>query len=354
MTGTTTGTTTTGTTTIGTGTAGVTGRVGLQADVAVVPHRLDRPFRISHMTIATVDRVRLRLIGSCGRVRGEGEIAADLGYGQDGPAIAAEARLLAGELTRASGTEAPDRLGELLAGAAAEFSAPARMLVEMAFLDRAARTAGLPVWRLLDLPEPGPVRLLHTVPIDEEIPAAVRPVKIKLGGPRDREVLRGLVGVAGPVVLDVNRGWGRAEWEEVRPLLQQVAPAVLEDPVRDDALLPEVRAALPGTTVLLDEGIDSRAAVERAARTADGANVKLMRFGGLLPGLDALRHLAGRGTARMLGCFLEPPRSIAYAAQLAGLCDWTDLDGHFWLCDDPPVLGYRLDSSRPGIPAIRY
>ncbi|MFD7702417.1 enolase C-terminal domain-like protein [Streptomyces caelestis] len=334
-------------------TTGTAVRAGLQADVAVIPHQLERPFRISHMTIATVDRVRLRLIGCCGQLRGEGEIAADLGYGQDGPAIAAEARLLAGELTRASGTETPDRLGELLAGAASAFSAPARMLVEMAFLDRAARTAGLPVWRLLDLPEPGPVRLMHTVPIGEEVPDA-RPVKIKLGGPRDQEVLRGLVGVDGPVVLDVNRGWGRADWEELRPLVQQVAPTVLEDPVSDDALLPQVRAALPGTTVLLDEGIDSRAAVERAALTADGANIKLMRFGGLLPGLDALHHLAAQGTARMLGCFLEPPRSIAYAAQLAGLCDWTDLDGHFWLCDDPPVLGYHLDSSRPGIPGIRY
>jgi L-alanine-DL-glutamate epimerase-like enolase superfamily enzyme len=335
-----------------TGTAAV--RTGIRAEVRVSPQPLDRPFQISHMTIATVDRIRLRLIGSCDQVRGEGEIAADLGYGQDGPAIAAEARVLGAELAGIPGTDAPEHLGALLADRAASFTPPARMLVEMAFLDRAARLAGLPVWRLLDLPDPGLVRLMHTVPIGEEIPAGTRPLKIKLGGPQDHEVLRGLVGVRGPVILDVNRGWGRAEWDELRPLVQQVAPAVLEDPVSDPELLAEVRAALPGTAVLLDEGIVGPEEVERAALAADGANIKLMRFGGLLPGLDALRHLAGRGASRMLGCFLEPPRSIAYAAQLAGLCDWTDLDGHFWLCDDVPAMAYRLDSSRPGIPRIQY
>ena len=74
-----------------------------------------------------------------------------------------------------------------------------------------------------------------------------------------------------------------------------------------------------------------------------------------LPLLDAMTPaLAAQGKTRMLGCFLEPPRSIAYAAQLNGLCDWTDLDGHFWLTEDPAVPAYRLDSTRPGIPTIDY
>jgi L-alanine-DL-glutamate epimerase-like enolase superfamily enzyme len=329
-------------------------RVGLRAEVRITAHALAHPFQISHMTIATVDIVRLSLTGACDQVRGEGEIAADLGYGQNGPAIAEEARLLAGRLVHETGTEDPARLGQLLAEAAGTVSAPARMLVEMAFLDRAARLAGLPLRQLLDLPDPGRIRLMHTVPIGEEIPAGTRPLKIKLGGPDDTEVLRGLVGVPGPVILDVNRGWGRREWDDLRPLVRQVAPAVLEDPVHDPALLPEIRAALPGTTVLLDEGIASVADVRRAAERTDGANIKLMRFGGLLPALEALRLLTDRGSARMLGCFLEPPRSIAYAAQLAGLCDWTDLDGHFWLSDDPSTMSYRLDCRRPGIPRIQY
>ncbi|MFJ4186389.1 ATP-grasp domain-containing protein [Kitasatospora sp. NPDC089509] len=327
-----------------------------EVSVTVEPRRLTSSFQISHMTIETVDIVRLRLLSADG-VDGEGEIAADLGYGQDGPAIAAEARelarTLAGECTTTGDPVEPIRT-RLAKAAADGVSAPARMLVEMAFLDRAARQAGVPVWRLLGLPEPGRIRLLHTVPIGEEIPRDGRPLKIKLGGSDDAAVLRSLTGVDAPLILDANRGWDRADWERLRPLVTELAPAVLEDPVRDPGLIPEIRAALPSTAVLLDEGVATPADAEFAVRVAGGLNVKLMRFGGLLPALAALTSATEQGAARMLGCFLEPPRAIAYAAQLAGLCDWSDLDGHFWVSDDPAVEQYTLDSSTPGIPRIAY
>ncbi|MFI7410248.1 ATP-grasp domain-containing protein [Streptomyces sp. NPDC049627] len=325
--------------------------------VTLEPRPLTSSFQISHMTIETVDILRLQLLDG-EHVLGEGEIAADRGYGQDGPAIADEARALATSMAAHCPADAPDPVAPIrsaLEKAAADgVCAPARMLTEMAFLDRAARTAGLPLWRLLGLPEPGPVRLLHTVPIGEDIPLDGRPLKIKLGGPDDERVLRGLLGVDAPLILDANRGWDAADWERLRPLVVALAPTVLEDPVRDPALLPAVRAALPRTSVLLDEGVATPADAEFAVRTAGGLNVKLMRFGGILPALSALTSATERGAGRMLGCFLEPPRAIAYAAQLAGLADWSDLDGHFWVSGDPAVPGYTLDSGEPGIPHIRY
>jgi L-alanine-DL-glutamate epimerase-like enolase superfamily enzyme len=231
-------------------------------------------------------------------------------------------------------------------------SSAALMLVEMAFLDYAARLRGRPVWQLLGLPDPGTVRLVTTVPIGDELPES-GPLKVKLGGADDAAALRRLTAVPGPVILDVNGGWDRAGWNAVRDLVAEVAPAVLEDPVRDEELLAEVRAALPGTAVVLDEGIGSLADVRRAAEVADGANIKVMKLGGLFPARRALDHLAARGATRMLGCYLEPPRAIAYAAQLNGAADWTDLDGHFWISPDhPAVPEYRLDSSAPGIPTI--
>ncbi|MFI5617754.1 ATP-grasp domain-containing protein [Streptomyces sp. NPDC051567] len=333
-----------------------TGPAAPEVVVTVEPRPLTSSFQISHMTIRTVDIVRLRL-RRAETTEGEGEIAADLGYGQDGRAIAAEAGALARVLAEecAATADALEPIRSRLAKAAADgVGAPARMLVEMAFLDRAARRAGVPVWHLLGLPEPGLVRLLHTVPIGEDIPLDGRPLKIKLGGAQDERVLRSLLGVDAPLILDANRGWDRADWERLRPLVSALAPAVLEDPVRDPRLIPEVRAALPGTAVLLDEGIATPADAEYAVRVADGLNVKLMRFGGLLPALTALSAATGQGAVRMLGCFLEPPRAIAYAAQLAGVCDWSDLDGHFWVSQDPAVPSYRLDSSAPGIPRIAY
>jgi L-alanine-DL-glutamate epimerase-like enolase superfamily enzyme len=228
----------------------------------------------------------------------------------------------------------------------------------MAFLDRAARLRGVPVWRLLGLPAPGTIRLMMTVPIGEPLPErtpgpGLGPLKIKLGGRDDLAMLDRLIGLPGPLVLDVNRGWDRGAWQAVRTRLAEVAPAVLEDPVNDPALLPEVRRALPGTTVVLDEGMAGQAEVEHATTIVDGVNVKVMRLGGLFPARRALDHLTRRGATRMIGCYLEPPRAIAYAAQLAAMAEWTDLDGHFWYSAAHPVVSeFTLDSREPGIPRI--
>ncbi len=323
----------------------------MKSVVGLRPCPLAHPFAVSHMTTTDVDLVSVRLLDADGAEAGLGEISADPGYEQRGEDIAREAAGLLGDLEIADVAH----LRALLYAAAGSVSGPARAVVEMAWLDALARRAGTPVWRLLGLPDPGRVQLLHTIPLGEPIPdRPYGPLKLKLGGAGDEEALGLLVGRAGPVILDVNRGWDRARWERLRPLVQRIAPAVLEDPVTEDGLLPELSAALPDTAVILDEGIGTRAEVERAARLADGANVKLMKLGGILPAIDALTELARQNKTRMLGCFLEPPRSVAYAAQLNALCDWTDLDGHFWLVDDPAVPSYRLDSTRPGIPDIAY
>jgi L-alanine-DL-glutamate epimerase-like enolase superfamily enzyme len=236
-------------------------------------------------------------------------------------------------------------------------SAEARTLVEMTFLDHIARQGGLPVWGVIGLPEPRPVQLLQTVPVGESLPQT-GPLKVKLGEREDAAILRDLAATRGragnrePLVIDVNRGWSHEDWALMAALVARIAPTVLEDPVADLNLLPEIRRALPGTTVLLDEGIDDETSLERALEIANGVNIKVTRFGGLLPARRALDRVTSAGARKMLGCTIEPPRAIAYAAQLARLCDWADLDGHLWLEPGPAPATLRLDSSRPGIPQL--
>ncbi|WP_162872965.1 enolase C-terminal domain-like protein [Austwickia chelonae] len=198
------------------------------------------------------------------------------------------------------------------------------------------------------------MQLLHTVPIGERHLTSHRPLKVKLGGDCDEQVLNDLVGQPGPILLDVNGGWSLKAWRRLRPVVERLAPAVLEDPATDDATIAEIRDALPGTAIVLDEPITDHAAVDRAMSVAGGANVKVMRMGGVLETLDALERLAAAGHTRMIGSFLEPQRSVAYSAQLSAMADWTDLDGHFWITGDPQVMSYELDSSEPGIPSISY
>ena len=180
-------------------------------------------------------------------------------------------------------------------------------------------------------------------------------LKVKLGGPDDLDVLAALAKLdpaEAEVIVDVNRGWDEQAWLAVAGTLADVAALVaLEDPVADPGLLPLVRTALPNVPVLLDEGIRTAADAEQAAARADGANVKLVKFGGLLAARDGLLRLRDRGARAMIGCFVEPPRAIAYAAQLTGLADWADLDGHLILDGGEPGGELGLDDSA-GIPGL--
>ncbi|MGH8880284.1 MAG: enolase C-terminal domain-like protein [Stackebrandtia sp.] len=326
----------------------------LTVSVDVAEHTLRQEFRVSHATTSVVHLLTLTVRDRHGREHGRGEISADRGFGQDGPSIAREAAELSRLLLAENDIERADVLDALLDRHAEDVSGPARMLVEMALLDRAARLANRAVWQLLGLPDPGRVQLLHTVPIGQDATVADRPLKVKLGSQDDERVLGGLLGSPGPILLDVNTGWDRAARDRLADLVARLAPDVLEDPTDDPELLQDIRSALPHTRVMLDESVHTATDVLRAANLADGANVKVMRMGGLLPAVRSLNLLRDRGLTRMVGCFLEPERSVAYAAQLRGIADWTDLDGHFWITGDPPVSHYQLDSSRPGVPVISY
>ena len=334
-----------------------TGERGVELTVEVLRHPLIRPFRAAGRTVETLETARLRLLAPDGSIAGEGEVASDAWLDRDAGGIAREAHVLAGSLLGHSATISGADLDAALDRAAPYVSAEARTLVEMTFLDHVARRSGLPVWRVVGLPEPAPVQLLRTVPVGER-PPQTGPLKVKLGGPNDVAILRDLAalhrraGKREPLVIDVNRGWTHDHWTSMAALVARIAPTVLEDPVADLDLLPEIRRALPGTTVLLDEGIDDATSLEHALEIADGVNIKVTSFGGLLPARRALERLRSADARAMLGCTIEPPRAIAYAAQLARLCDWADLDGHLWLEPEPTPSALRLDSSRPGIPRL--
>jgi L-Ala-D/L-Glu epimerase / N-acetyl-D-glutamate racemase len=330
---------------------------GVELTAEVLRHPLVRPFRAAGKTVETLETARLRLLAPDGSIAGEGEVASDAWLQRDPGGIARDAYGLAGGLLEHSAAISGADVEAALHRAAPEVSAEARTLVEMTFLDHVARRSGLPVWRVVGLPEPAPVQLFQTVPVGER-PPQTGPLKVKLGGPEDVAILRDLAAVhrrAGkrePLVIDVNRGWTHDDWTSMAALVARIAPTVLEDPVEDLDLLPEIRSALPGTTILLDEGTDDGTSLEHALEIADGVNIKMTRFGGLLPARRALERVTSAGARAMLGCTIEPPRAIAYAAQLARLCDWADLDGHLWLEPEPALSTLRLDSSRPGIPRL--
>jgi L-alanine-DL-glutamate epimerase-like enolase superfamily enzyme len=135
--------------------------------------------------------------------------------------------------------------------------------------------------------------------------------------------------------LDVARALeGSLEW------IEQPTPATDLDALREVTQ----RSPVP---ILADESVTGpSSALEIASRrTAHGLNVKLVACGGLQCArqMDAIARAAHMFT--MVGCVHEPALLIAAGLGLAlssANVRYGDLDGSFYLVNDPTVPGFRL------------
>jgi L-alanine-DL-glutamate epimerase-like enolase superfamily enzyme len=235
----------------------------------------------------------------------------------------------------------------------------AKGALNLALLDGAAKLAGQPLHRFLGL-DFTEGRHLTSYSIGIASPEKVRqkvaeadgfPVlKLKLGGPQDEENLRALRETAPDrrVRVDANEAWktreealARLEWlarDGNLEFVEQPMPA--SAPLEDQAWL-KARSPLP---LMADESYVYAGDVERCVAGFHAVNVKLVKCGGVTPGLKALRVAREAGLKTMLGCMIESSLLISAAAHLAGLTDYLDLDGNLLIDNDP----YRGVSCRGG------
>ena len=85
-----------------------------------------------------------------------------------------------------------------------------------------------------------------------------------------------------------------------------------------------------------------------------GFNIKLVKCGGITPGLAMLREGKRLGLKVMVGCMLESSLLISAGAVVAQDADYADLDGS-WLLRDDPFEGLVMNSGRiepNGLPGL--
>jgi L-alanine-DL-glutamate epimerase-like enolase superfamily enzyme len=227
----------------------------------------------------------------------------------------------------------------------------AKCAVNLALIDLAARQAAQPAYDFLGL---GFTEGKHVTSfsIGIDAPEAIRlkvaaakdyPIlKLKLGGPRDRENLAALREAAPhkPLRVDANEGWRtkeqalrQIEWlaQAAQPLefVEQPLPANL-DP-QDHAWL-KARSPVP---LVADESFLGATDVSRCAEGFHGVNIKLIKTRGITGAVEALRAARHAGLQTMIGCMIETSILITAAAHLADLADFLDLDGNLLITNDP-------------------
>ena len=329
---------------------------------------LQHPFTIARGTQETAENVVVHVEDEDGRV-GVGGAGPSSHYGETAKTVAA---VLPSLLDVVEDVDDPHNLAriETEMRAVVNDNPAARCAVSIACHDLAAKQAGLPLYRYLGLDPANTVTSSFTIGLDdldtirsktrEAVDAGYGVLKVKLGTDRDDAILSTIRDVApdATIRVDANEAWSPREAVRKIDVLDEYDVEFVEQPVpaanTDGLAFVRERSALP---VAVDESLVTATDVPRVAQSADIANLKLMKCGGIREAIRIVHTARAHGLEVMLGCMIESNASIAAACQLAPLLDYADLDGSLLLADgeDPfdgvPLPGGRVDLEsfqRPG------
>lgn len=222
----------------------------------------------------------------------------------------------------------------------------AKAAVDIALHDLVGKIIGAPWHRMLGLnPEKTP-NTTYTIGIDtdemvklktREVAGQFKILKVKLGTPRDREMIRAIREVSDlPIAVDVNQGWKNKKkaLDEIFWLKEQ-GIVMVEQPMPKEMLdanawLTE-RSPLP---TFADEAIQRLKDIPAIKGAYTGINIKLMKCTGMREAWKMMNYARAEGMRVMIGCMTETSCAIAAAAQLSPAVDFADLDGNLLITND--------------------
>lgn len=242
----------------------------------------------------------------------------------------------------------------------------AKAAVDIALHDLVGKIIGAPWHRMLGLnPEKTP-NTTYTIGIDtdemvklktREVAGQFKILKVKLGTPRDREMIRAIREVSDlPIAVDVNQGWKNKKkaLDEIFWLKEQ-GIVMVEQPMPKEML--DANAWLTEKSPLptfADEAIQRLKDIPAIKGAYTGINIKLMKCTGMREAWKMMDYARAEGMKVMIGCMTETSCAIAAAAQLSPAVDFADLDGNLLIANDrfegmTVVNGKITLPDRPGL-----
>lgn len=222
----------------------------------------------------------------------------------------------------------------------------AKAAVDIALHDLVGKIIGAPWHRMLGLnPEKTP-NTTYTIGIDtdemvklktREVARQFKTLKVKLGTPRDREMIRAIREVSDlPIAVDVNQGWKNKKkaldeifWMKEQGIVMVEQP-MPKEMLEANAWLTE-RSPLP---TFADEAIQRLKDIPAVKGAYTGINIKLMKCTGMREAWKMMNYARAEGMKVMIGCMTETSCAIAAAAQLSPAVDFADLDGNLLIAND--------------------
>jgi len=268
--------------------------------------------------------------------RGRGESVPYARYGETVESVLTQIALVRAQIEAGADR---GRLQELLPPGAA------RNALDCALWDLDAKRCGVAAHVLAGVMPPAPVTTAFT--ISAGIPAEMaeaaakareRPLlKIKLAGDDDAARLSAVRAAApgSTLIVDANEAWQQADLERYLEACAEVGVALVEQPLpaAKDAVLAKIQHIVP---ICADESVHDRTGLEALRARYDAINVKLDKTGGLTEALALVNLAQSLGFELMIGCMVASSLAMAPALLLAGRACFVDLDGPLLLASDRP------------------
>ena len=191
-------------------------------------------------------------------------------------------------------------------------------------------------WEVVSLGAPVGIRNSLTISIEdpenviESINACEFPiVKVKMGGPRDAELIVAMKDVAGKEVrIDANAGWSPEQAEEMIHHLAETGIKIIEQPTSTEHIADwtHLKGRHGEVELFVDEGMNNLDDYRQLAPHCDGVNIKMEKSGGIVEAIRIAKQARQDKKKVMLGCMVESSVGIAQSVYMSSLADYHDLD----------------------------
>jgi L-alanine-DL-glutamate epimerase-like enolase superfamily enzyme len=290
---------------------------------------------------------------SDGKARGRGECVPYARYGESVESVIAQINRMkphldAGLDRRALQTAMPP-------GAA-------RNALDCAFWDLEAKCSNRPAHEAAGLTAPGALTTAFTISLAApavmakaaETAANRSLLKVKLGAERDDERIAAVRAAApgSTLIVDANEGWNETNLAANFAACAEAGVALVEQPLPEekDHILAKMRRPIP---VCADESVHDRSSLPALAGKYDAVNIKLDKAGGLTEALAVADEARRQNFTIMVGCMVATSLAMAPAMLLAQKARFVDLDGPLLLSEDRPNgLRYADSLVYPPTPSL--
>ncbi|WP_304517092.1 dipeptide epimerase [Cecembia rubra] len=311
----------------------------MKLSFSVLDLPLKHTFTIAHQSRDVQDTIIVKLEEN--GYFGLGETTTNPFYGMTAENICNKLES-ATDLVEKGGWHSPEELWDLGKGIF-EDNPFAQCALDMAAWDIFTKKQGKKLYEYLGL-NPKNIPLTNfTIGIDsiEKMVAKMKEVdwplyKIKLGTEHDLEIIRELrKHTSSTFRIDANCAWTAEQAIRYSEELAKLNVEFMEQPLGKDDLegMKEVYqySKLP---VIADESCIVESDVKKCHGLFHGINVKLVKAGGITPGLRMIHEAKSLGMKTMVGCMTESSVGITAIAHIAPLLDYVDMDGAMLLSKD--------------------